>query len=357
MWVRTLIDFLGGIERSVGMRVILVGLLLGLISGCGRTPPNFVERPPLKGHSREVTSIAFAPDGKSLASRDAREIKLWNVESGKQTADFAWIQSDFGSVIYSPDGSKIASEGGDSAAVWTIGEEDKKATPHTLTLGQKSHSSKINRVSSLAYSPDGKFLVMGCSHGEDNGSLELRDLSKPAPSSPNLGEFPALKRPITTVVFSPDGRTIASGSMDGKIVLWDRETRKERLSIKAIRSYLAPVIFSPDGRFVASANEERWVTFWDVTTGRNAGSFKGHIKAILSLAFHPDGQTLISGDSGGTLFVWDVPSQKMMTRLESGDRGKVWSLTFSPDGKILAAGSEDRLVHLWDVIEAPATRN
>jgi WD40 repeat protein len=93
------------------------------------------------------------------------------------------------------------------------------------------------------------------------------------------------------------------------------------------------------------------VTFWDVKTGRSGGTFKGHIKAILSLAIHTDGKTLVSGDSGGTLFVWDVPSRKMLTRLESGDRGKVWSLAFSRDGKILAAGSEDKLVHLWDLVE------
>ena len=115
------------------------------------------------------------------------------------------------------------------------------------------------------------------------------------------------------------------------------------------------MVFSPDGRTVVSTNESRYVKLWDVATGREVGVMKGHIKAVLSLAFAPDGATLVSGDSGGTLFVWDVPSRKMMTRIDSSGRGKVWGLAFSPDGKILASCGEDRLVHLWNVIGSSPT--
>jgi WD40 repeat protein len=327
----------------------LLALLIGL-TGCGRTPPNFVERPPLKGHSSEVTSIAFAPDGKALASRDAKGIKVWDLESGKPTAEFPWKNSDFGSVVYSPDGLTIAFEGLANAAVWSLGAGE---TVPSLIPVPPLKLSNLKRGSGLAYSPDGKFLAMGGSHGEEDGSVTLWKLSTSGLKAVTGSELPSVKRPISHVAFSPDGRTIGSGSMDGKMILWDQATRKERLSINASRSYLAPVIFSPDGQFVASANELRYVTLWEVTTGRNVGTLKGHIKAILSLAFHPDGQTIVSGDSDGTLFVWDIPSRKMLTRLESKDRGKIWSLAFSPDGKILAGGSEDRLVHLWD-LEEPA---
>jgi WD40 repeat protein len=329
---------------------VLACLVFCFLAGCGREAPHFAARPSLKGHVSEVTSIAFHPDGKTLATRDSKSIMLWDLTKSSVLRTLAGDGRDDGSVVFTPDGSRLASEGIDEVRLWRMGENDP-TKPATLLCPGALDPTKTSKTRGwgLAFSPDGQRLVMGGSHGEDNGCLTLWDLSAGIDSKTPAIELAKLKRPITTVAFSADGQTIGSGSMDGKIVLWDSETHEKKRSIDAGRTFLAPVLFSPDGESVVSANEARWVKFWDRKTGNPGATYKGHIKAVLSIAFHPNGRTMVSGDSGGTIFVWDVPSRQALIRLEPKDHGKVWALAFSPDGKILASTGEDRLVHLWDV--------
>jgi WD40 repeat protein len=323
----------------------LLGLLTGLVAGCGGpTPPTIVERQALSGHTREVVSIAFAPDGKTLASRDADAVRVWDLGDGRGGRTFPSGGSDFGSLAFSPDGATLAENRPGSAIVVRDLASGRKRVFKGKDSAQVMSCDSTAHGWGLAYSPDGKTLAAGGSHGGEDGFLSLWETT-----TGEGVELAPLRRPITTVAFSSDGRTIASGSMDGKLVLWDASTRAEKLQIEANRSYLAPVCFSPDGRVVASANESRSVKLWDSSTGREVGSMRGHLKAVLSIAFSPDGKALVSGDSGGTIFVWDVPSKRMMTRLEPLERGKVWCLAFSPDGKTLACGGEDRMIRLWDV--------
>ncbi len=328
---------------------MVVVLLLGSLAGCGRTPPDFVERAPLKGHNREITSIAFAPNGRSLASRAAGEIRIWDLKQAGPTHQFPALDANFGSVVYSPNGRWLASETTNSVKFWDTLDPENQSEPlqPSMFLGIGAASKGWG----LAFSPDGRYLVRGNARDETEGYLTLWNFLKVTPSSNLPIDSPTLPRPLTTVAFSPDSQSIASGSMDGKIAFWQADAVPliPRLTIEAKRSYLAPVLFSPDGRFVVSADESRWVRFWDASTGKSAAIYKGHIKAVLSIAFHPNGQTMVSGDSGGTIFVWDVPSRKMLTRLEPKDHGKIWALAFSPDGKILASAGEDNLIHLWDV--------
>lgn len=322
------------------------GVVLWLAAGCGPPPPRVVERAALKGHGREIVSISLAPDGRTLATRGADGVKLWDLAGGsvEPVQTLPVDGSDYGSVAFAPDGKSLAADRvGMGAVVWEIPGGRERAN-YLLPKGPPTALTTLMSPGwGLAYAPDGSKLAGGASHGGEDGFVALWDTG-----DGHGVELPPLRRPITSVAYSPDGKTIASGSMDGKIVLWDVASRRQRVKIDAGRTYLAPVAFSPDGRVVASSNEARWVKLWDAATGAEVGIMKGHVKAVLSLAFAPDGKTLASGDSGGVLLIWDWTRRKMLLPLPS-DRGKVWGLAFTPDGRTLISAGEDRLVRLWDV--------
>jgi WD40 repeat protein/serine/threonine protein kinase len=153
--------------------------------------------------------------------------------------------------------------------------------------------------------------------------------------------------------FSPDGKTLASGSWDGPIRLWDTSTW--RVTGEPLRGHdemVASVAFSPDGKTLASCSGVRWnntILLWDVATGRALGEpLRGHDEMVASVAFSPDGKTLASASHDKTIRLWDTSTWKAIGEPLRGHDETVTSVTFSPDGKTLASGSEDRTIRLWD---------
>ncbi|MEG3916059.1 AAA-like domain-containing protein, partial [Microcoleus sp. w2-18bC1] len=289
------------------------------------------ERNSLEGHSNSVRSVAFSPDGKTLASASSdHTIKLWNMQTQKPIATLTGHSNSVYSVVFSPDGLTLASGSEDNTIkLWNMQTQKPIAT---LT----GHS---NSVYSVAFSPDGKTLASASS---DN-TITLWHLESQKP----IATLTQHRTPVNSVAFSPDGLSLASAS-DNTITLWNLESQKP---IATLTEHLTPVrsvAFSPDGLTLASASNDNTIKLWNLESQKPIATLTEHSSSIYSVVFSPDGLTLASASFDNTIKLWNLESQKPIATL-TGHSNPVYSVAFSPDGKTLASASFDNTIKLWNL--------
>ena len=294
----------------------------------------------LSGHSDSVRSVAFSPDGETLASGSSDDsIRLWDVKSGEQKAILSGHSDSVRSVAFSPDGETLASGSSDSSIrLWDVKSGEQKA----LLSG---HSSD---VSSVAFSPDGETLASG----SNDKSIRLWDVKSGEQKAILSGHSDS----VFSVAFSPDGQTLASGSRDTSIRLWDVKSGEQKALFSGHSDFVLSVALSPDGETLASGSggfgDDKSIRLWDVKSGEQKALLSGHSDSVRSVAFSPDGETLASGSGGfgddKSIRLWDVKSGEQKALL-NGHSDSVLSVAFSPDGETLASGSRDNSIRLWDV--------
>ncbi len=152
---------------------------------------------------------------------------------------------------------------------------------------------------------------------------------------------------VFCIAFSPDGKTLASGSEDKTVRLWDVETGAQRTTLSGHTDGVGCIAFSPDGKTLASGSADKTVRLWDVATSTERATLSGPTDRVTCIAFSPNGKTLASGSRDQIIWLWNVETGNSRQLL--GHTDDVWCIAFSPNGKILASGTEDPTIRLWNI--------
>ncbi len=302
------------------------------------------EIPPSPGHQAEISMVAMLPDGRTVltAGHDGL-ICRWD----RATERITWQTRQAGIVRFltvAPNAWRALSADGQTLRLW-----DLKQGMELQAISTPMGFASEGYLRAVALSSDGSIIaaagwdrtirLWNATTGEERLRISLASRNKDY-----RGDCP--------LVFTPDGKTLISGSADSNnptIYFWDTATGKEQRRIKGEASLLA---LSPDGRVLASAGAGK-VHLWDVATGKPLGELDCPAKA---LAFSPGGHSLATGEESGVVQVWELATGRVRRRFAGHETGRggdgsfaagVSCLAFSPDGKALLSGGGDTTALIW----------
>ncbi|MGP3989839.1 nSTAND1 domain-containing NTPase [Streptomyces sp. 3N207] len=311
---------------------------------------------PLRLRTGPVGAVAFSPQEGDLlvATGKGGGIQLWDVHDRERPRAVgrplvSHDEQNIVSVAFAPDGRRLATAGDDGTVrLWDLSDP---AHPAPFGKPAEADGSESGSVRAVAFAPDGDTLATAGYDGtvrmwrssEGDG---LEPLGKP------LREHTAA---VWTLAFSPDGRTLATAGFDETVRLWDASAPARLRPLgEPLTEHTAPVLsvaFSPDGRTLASAGEDDSPILWNVANPaypQQLGEpLTGHTEAVWEVAFHPDGRTLASTGADGSVRLWHRPPTVL-----TDFTNPLTAVAYSPDGRLLAAAStDDALIRLWDVDE------
>jgi WD40 repeat protein len=294
---------------------------------------------------RAPRGVAFSADGRLLAGGDGAVIRVWETATAKQVHRLVRHREQVTSIAFSPDGKMLASAGDDNAVrLWDLASEKTvRQMDHPNTRPATAHFVIENNIftsTGVAFTPDGRNLI---STVKGDRFLRQWDVA----TGKELRKFEGHQDGSLCMALSPDGATLAAGAEDSCVRLWDVAGGKELFPAEAHRGRIFNVSLA--GKTAATAGRDNVVRIWDIATGRQLRAFGKGEDRMGFVVFSPDGRVMAMGRSDDEIIqLWDLTTARLLRELELPQSG-VTSLAFTSDSKIVAVLGDESTVYQWEV--------
>ncbi len=286
------------------------------------------------GHSSEVRSIAWSPDGNYVATAGNDEtVQIWNPSNARRVSLCSGHSASVYAVHWASESSYLATASADKTVMlWTSGAGRRAFT----------YRAHTGAVYATAWSPDGQRLV---SAGADR-IVRLWD----AQTHKDLVLYKAHEDWIRAITWSPDGRYVATASNDHTAHVWNATNGQLVVIYHGHTDWVRSITWSPDGAFIATASNDQTVHIWNATNGHQFFVYRGHSTrwpgGVLCVSWSPDGKYLASSGEDLTVQIWNpgTGNEVLTYRRHSAP---VNAIAWSPDSRIVATASNDKTAHTW----------
>jgi WD40 repeat protein len=286
----------------------------------------------LEGHTSQVHFVTFSPNGKHIVSASLdRTVLIWDTTNSSIIQTLEGHVDEVHSVAFSPDGHSIVTGGDNTVRIWDF-EKDNVCS---------FCENGIESFFSPTISPDGKLRI---STSKNDGIIHIYDTETGLKVRKLVGHFYG----CISAVFSPDGKHIASTSLDFTIRIWSIETGHLQFKKDYSNSLIVPqsVAYSPDGKYIVLAMDDGTIRVLTAETAEELRTIVGHTACVNSAAFSPDGKRIVSASKDNTIRVWDTETGKELKTFYYGT-SEISSVAFHPDGNKIIAQMHDGTTTIW----------